>query len=102
MDADHRTPRHLASQNKNSTIVQLLNEASANPVARDSRNQIPYQLPSVTSQGFLSPSPNPSSSSPHNRLARVPSPPPFSSGAQNFSQEETRSTHISSLPSAPP
>ena len=57
-DADHRTPRHLASQKKNSTIVQLLNEASANPVARDSRNQTPYQLPSVTSPRLLSPSPS--------------------------------------------
>jgi ankyrin repeat protein len=102
-DADRRTPVHLASRKKNSMIVQLLNEARANLVAWDNRNQIPYQLPSVTSPRVLSPSPsgNPSQSSPYNRLAGVPFPLPFSSGAQNFSQEETRSSHISSPPSSP-
>ena len=63
-DVDRRTPLHLASQNKNSKIVRLLIEAGADPFARDIRNQIPYQLPSATSQGFLSP---------NNRIPRVPS-----------------------------
>lgn len=102
-DADRRTPLHLASQNQNAKIVRLLIEAGADPFARDNSNKIPYQLPSVTSQRFLQPCPpNPSPSSPYNRLASVPpSPAPFSSGAPNHNPMERHSSPISPPPPSP-
>jgi ankyrin repeat protein len=85
-DADRRTPLHLASQNQNSKIVRLLIEAGADPFARDNRNQIPYQPPSVTSQRFPPP----------HSLPRLPSPGPSSSGSRPLSQVDRRSVPFGS------